>query len=116
MSGSMGARIDEMQQRFDAIGWGLLFLSLAALALPSGNVEYVSVAVLGGLMLALNIGRMAMDVPVRWFTVIVGASMLVAGGAAVLGVKVDLVVLVFVMAGLVTIAGAFRRPGHANVA
>ncbi len=109
MNGSVEARIHDLQKRFDAIGWGLLFLFLAALALPSGNAEYVSVATLGGLMLALNVVRIARDVPIRWFSVILGTSMLVGGGAAVLGVRMDLFVVFFVLAGLVTIAGAFRR-------
>lgn len=109
MNGSLGARKHDLQGRFDAVGWGLLFLFFAALALPSGNVEYVSVAALGGLMLALNVVRVAVDVPIRWFSVILGASMLVGGGAAVLGVKMDLFVIFFALAGLVTIAGAFSR-------
>lgn len=110
MNGSVGARSHDVEQRFDTVGWGLLFLLFAALALPRGNVEYVSVATVGGLMLALNVARRAMDVPVRWFSVILGASMLAGGAAAVLGVKTDLFVVFFALAGLVTIAGAFRRP------
>jgi hypothetical protein len=94
----------------------LFFLFLAALALPSGTAEYVSVAVIGGLLVALNVARVATDVPVQWFGLIAGTSMLVGGAAAVYGARIDLFVLFFGLAGLITIAAAFRRPGLRRVA
>ena len=112
MHGSADSRVQELQERLDAIGWGLLFLFFAALALPSGTTEYAAVAILGGLMLALNAVRIALDVSVRWFAVVLGASMLVGGGAALQGVKLDLVILFFLFAGLIAIASAFRPSAH----
>jgi hypothetical protein len=109
MDGTVDARIQELQERFDGIGWGLLFLLFAALALPNGNAEYASAAVVGGLMLMLNGVRIAMGVPVRWLSVVLGTVMLVAGSSALVGVKMDVFVLFFALAGLVTIAGAFVR-------
>jgi hypothetical protein len=106
MHGTNDARIEELQDRFDSIGWGLLFLLFAALALPNGSVEYASAAAVGGLMLALNGVRIVMSVPVRWFSVALGAVMLVAGSGALVGVKMDVFVLFFAAAGLITIAGA----------
>jgi len=106
MHGTNDARIDELQDRFDSIGWGLLFLLFAALALPNGNVEYASAAAVGGSMLALNGVRIVMSVPVRWFSVVLGAVMFVAGSGALVGVKMDVFVLFFAAAGMITIAGA----------
>jgi hypothetical protein len=116
MNGTGDTRIQELQKRFDGVGWGLLFLLFAALALPNGNVEYASAAAVGGSMLLLNVVRIATDVPVRWFSVILGASMLVGGSAAIFGVKMDVFVLFFALAGLVTIAGAFRKTGEPKAA
>ena len=89
MASTVITRSGELQKRFDDIGWGLLFLLFAALALPNGNAEYASAAAVGGLMLLLNLVRIVMDVPVRWFSVVLGASMLVGGSAAEFGVKMD---------------------------
>jgi hypothetical protein len=109
MDEKVDTRIRELEKRFDSVGWGLLFLLFAALALPNGNAEYASAAAVGGLMLALNGVRIAMDVPVRWFSVVLGASMLIGGSAAVAGVKMDVFVIFFALAGVVTIAGALVR-------
>jgi hypothetical protein len=57
-------------------------------------------------MLALNVVRVVMSVPVRGFSIILGAVMLVAGSGALVGVKMDVFVLFFVAAGMITIAGA----------
>ena len=103
---SMDAHHTQLENKFDAMGWGLLFLLFAALALPNGQAEYASAAIVGGLMLALNVARIAVDVPVRWFSVILGTVMLVAGSGALAGVHMDVFVLFFVLAGAVTIGGA----------
>jgi hypothetical protein len=106
MDGTTDRRIHDLEKRFDGVGWGLLLLLFAALALPSGNAEYASAAAVGGLMLLLNGVRIAMDVPVRWFSVVLGASMLIGGSAAIFGVEMDVFVLFFALAGVITIAGA----------
>ena len=100
-----------LDDRFDTIGWGLLFLLFGALAMPSGMVMYASVAGVGGLLLGLNGARLAARVPVRWFSIILGAAFLGAGLGAMAGVKmtVDAFVVVFVALGLATIAEAVTR-------
>ena len=111
--------IHNLEKRFDAIGWGLLFLLFAALSLPNGNAEYASVAAIGALMLANNAARRLMDVPVRWFSVVLGASMLIGGTAAIYGLKMDVLALFFAIGGLVLIVGAFvpsRRTREATAA
>ena len=61
-------------------------------------------------MLVLNVARIVAVLPVRWFSVILGAAMLVAGSGALAGVHMDVFVLFFVLAGIVTIGGALVRP------
>jgi len=115
-SGSGGSRVHQLQDRFDTVGWGLIFLFFGALALPSGTAEYASLAVVGGLMLLLNAVRVLKDAPVRWSTLVLGAASLVGGSAALLGEKLDAFVILFVVAGLVTIAGALLPTGRRWVA
>ena len=102
----------ELDSRYDTVGWGLLFLLLGALALPNGTAEYASVAVVGAAMLVLNGLRVVAGLPLRWFTIILGAVMLVAGTGALTGLHLDVFVLFFLLAGVVTIAGALIRPGR----
>ena len=99
----------KLDDRLDDIGWGLLFLLVAAAALPSGVAEYVSVAGVGALMLGLNIARNAVGVRIRWFSIILGAVALVAGIGALAGVKLDAFALFFAMLGVVTIIAAIVR-------
>lgn len=103
----------ELEGRLDSVGWGLLFLLFGALALPNGIVEYASAAAVGAVMLALNVLRIVLDVPVRWFSIILGTVMAVAGSGALAGVHMDVFVLFFVLAGAVTIGGAIAKPRRA---
>jgi hypothetical protein len=67
------------------------------------------VAVVGGLLIGLNLARLAYGVPIRWFSVILGASLTIAGGGALAGARLDLFVVFFALAGVVTIAMALLR-------
>ena len=100
----------ELEGRFDAIGWGLLFLLFGALSLPRGTAEFASAAAVGAAMLGLNGVRLAAGVPLRWFSIILGAAILVAGTGALVSIHMDAFVLFFVIAGVVTIAGAILTP------
>jgi hypothetical protein len=104
MSGGNGSK--ELENRLEAVGWGLILLLIAALALPNGNAEYVSVAAVGAAMLLLNMVRKARGIAVAWFSAILGTSMLAGGTAAVFGLKMDVFVVFFALAGAVVIAGA----------
>jgi hypothetical protein len=108
----MDERKRDLEKRFDDIGWGLLFLAFAALALPSGTAEYASIAVVGAGMLGLNGVRVVAGVPVRWFSTVLGATGLVAGIMALGGVKVDAFALFFVFLGVLTIGAAVVRPAR----
>jgi hypothetical protein len=103
----------ELQNTFDNVGWGLLFLLFGVLALPNGTTEYVSAAAVGAAMLGLNALRIVFAVPVRWFSIILGTAFLVGGSGALAGLHMDVFVVFFVVAGLVTIAGALVQPARA---
>ncbi len=108
--GSLNAHKRELDERLDSIGWGLLFLFFAALTLPSGTAGYASVAAIGSGMLVLSALRIATDIPVKWPSLILGTVMLTGGGGALVGVRMDLFALLFLLAGVVSIASALFRP------
>jgi hypothetical protein len=115
--GAMNVAVDtrkpDLENRLDAAGWGLLFLLMGALSLPNGSAEYASAAAVGALMVGLNLFRVFEGVPVRWFSVILGAVMLAAGTGALVGYHMDVFVLFFVLAGIVTLGGAIVRTNRA---
>lgn len=113
MGVAMETRKHDLENRFDAAGWGLLFLLIGALSLPNGPAEYASAAGVGALMVGLNLFRVFEGVPVRWFSIILGAVMLMAGTGALVGFHMDVFVLFFVLAGIVTLGGAIVRSGRA---
>ena len=114
MNVAIDPRKAQLEGRFDAVGWGLLFLLFGALALPNGTAEYAAAAAVGAAMLGLNALRLAAGTPIRRFSVILGAAILVAGSAALVSVHMDAFVLFFVIAGVVTIAGALVGPRRAT--
>ena len=107
---SFDARKRDVISRLDSVGWGLIFLLFASLALPNGVAEFAAVAGVGLLMLALNVVRMALGIRVRWSTVILGAVALIAGCAALAGTRPDVVVLFFLVSGVAVIASALLTP------
>lgn len=104
----------QLENPLDNIGWGLLFLLFGVLALPSGTVEYVSAAAVGAAMLGLNGVRLLVALPLRWFSAILGTVFFVGGIGALVGVRVDVFLLFFVIAGVVTIAGALVQTARAT--
>ncbi len=95
-----------LSDRLDSIGWGLLFLLFAALALPRGTVEFASVAAVGAGMIGLNAFRRWRGLEMSWFSLVLGASVAIAGVGALASLKMDVFVLFFALAGAVTIAAA----------
>lgn len=106
----------ELERRLDSVGWGLLFLLVGVLALPNGTAEYAFAAGIGATMLGLNVVRVLLAVPVRWFSIILGAAFLAGGIGALAGLHMDIFVLFFVVAGAVTIVGAILKPKMATEA
>jgi hypothetical protein len=114
MNETIERRRQELERRFDNVGWGLLFLLIAVLALPNGMTEYVAAAAVGAAMVGLNGLRVAAGVAVRWFSVFLGASFLLGGSGAAAGLHMDVFLLFFAMAGVVTIFGAIVGPRRAT--
>lgn len=54
----------KLEKGLDDVGWGLLFLAFAAVALPRGETEYAAIAAVGAGMLVLNGIRVALGVPI----------------------------------------------------
>ena len=111
---SMDVGKRDLQSRFDTIGWGLLFLLFGALAMPNGTGEYAAVAAIGAAMLLLNVVRRLADVEVRWFSIVLGGALFIAGCGALSGMHMDAFVLFFVLAGVVNILAALLRPRPAT--
>jgi hypothetical protein len=114
MSETMDLRKQELARRFDNVGWGLLFLLIAVLALPNGTTQYIAAAAVGAAMVGLNGLRVLAGVAVRWFSVFLGASFLLGGSGAAAGLHMDVFLLFFAIAGAVTIFGAIIGPRRAT--
>ncbi len=97
-----------LEGRLESIGWGLLFLLVAAIALPDGTLQYAVVGLVGVAILGLNAYRAMARLEVSWFGVVLGGSCAVAGAAALGGLHADVFVVFFVLAALVTFASAIR--------
>lgn len=91
------------RERLNTVGWGLVFLLVGAMALPSGPAEYVAVAGVGALMLSLNVVLLAVGRQVDVFTAVLGATALIAGLSAMAGVKIDGFALFFILLGFVMV-------------
>ena len=88
------------EKRFDDIGWGLLFLAVRRAGAAQGD---------GGVRVCGGGGRRnarpqrgpdVAGVEIRWFTIVLGATGLVAGAMALAGVKIDAFALFFVFLGV----------------
>jgi hypothetical protein len=106
----MDKDVSKLSDRLDSIGWGLLFLLFAALALPRGTAEFASVAAVGTAMVGLNLVRRMRGLEVAWFSLILGAAVAIAGIGAMASLKMDVFVLFFALAGTVTIGAALLPP------
>lgn len=98
-----------LDDRFQTAGEGLLFLLIAAVALPSGTTAYAAVAAVGVLLLGLNAARIAAGIRVRWFSITVGAWAVIGGVGAMAGLKIDAFALFFLLLGLVSLGSAAFR-------
>ncbi len=106
----MGKEMEELADRLESIGWGLLLLLFAAVSLPHGTAEFVSVTVVGLAMVGLNVYRRLRGLEVAWFSLVLGLAVSIAGVAALRSVEMDVFALFFVVAGVVTIGAALVRP------
>ena len=109
MERTMNATQRTLDDRFETAGEGLLFLLIAALALPSGAVAHLAIAGVGALLLGLNAARLAAGIRVRWFSITIGAWAVIGGLGAAAGLEIDAFALFFLLIGLITLGTAVFR-------
>lgn len=95
--------------RIDAAGWGIFFLwvGIASLAKLGWGIGLVGV---GALVMGAQAWRALAGVKVERFSVTVGVLFVIAGFWSLLGLRFELVPLLFIAAGIAILASAWR--GH----
>ena len=69
-----------LDQRYETIAWGAIFITLSILMLIPGDQNNVFVLGVGVILLGLNLARRLSQVAVNWFTTALGAIALTLGG------------------------------------
>ena len=98
--------------RIDAAGWGVFFLwiGLALLTKMGWGIGLVGV---GAIILGAQAWRGVAGAMVERFSVTIGALFVIAGFWNLLGLRIDVVPLLFIAAGIAILASAWRnRHGH----
>jgi hypothetical protein len=106
-----------LNQRYEAIAWGAIFILLGFLMFIPGDQNNVFVLGIGIILLGLNLARSLTRIAVNWFTVIIGAMALMLGGLSllwpVLGIKahyqVDIFALIVLAIGLYLLIPAPKK-------
>jgi hypothetical protein len=104
MGTAMNMARHDLPRRIEAIGWGLLFLVSGILFLIPGLPEGTWLVALGILMLGLNATRLAMNLPIERFGVVIGAGAVLAGLGIMAGMDVPVFALLLIVSGLAIIA------------
>ena len=73
-----------LDQRFETIAWGTMFILLSILMLIPGDQNNMFVLGIGVILLGLNLVRSASKLAVNWFTVTIGVIALALGGLSLL--------------------------------
>lgn len=63
---------NSLNKRYEAITWGIGFLWIGILGLIPGDQNGIGVLSIGLLLLGLNLMRSLSQIPVNWFTTVVG--------------------------------------------
>ncbi len=98
--------------RIDAAGWGIFFLwvGIALLAELGWGIGLIGV---GAIMLGAQAWRGLAAVQVERFSVTIGVLFVIAGFWNLLGLRIDVVPLLFIAAGVAILLSAWRsRRGH----
>ena len=101
MAHSMTTAQRAFDDRLETIAWGLAFLAFGIAVLVPGNQEDAFLASLGAILLGLNGTRAAMGLTISWFTIVLGATAVVAGLGTIAGVAVPGLGVLFVVLGAV---------------
>ena len=73
-----------LNQRYEAIAWGTIFILLGFLMFIPGDQNNIFVLGIGIILLGLNLARSLTQIAVNRFTVIIGVMALVLGGLSLL--------------------------------
>ena len=76
--------LEVLDQRYEAVAWGGIFILLGSLMFIPGDQNNVFVMGTGMILLGLNLARSLAQIAVNRFTVILGAMALVLGGLSLL--------------------------------
>jgi len=92
----------DLNNRLEAIGWGLFLIMIGGLWLvPDAMVPAGSWLIgVGLIMLGLNVARYFFGIKLSWFTIILGFLALASGLGDFLGFDLPLVPIVLILIGL----------------
>ncbi len=99
----------ELNQRLEAISWGLFLIMLGGFALVRNVPEGTWLLGAGVIMLGLNAVRILVGIRPSWFTIILGTVALLSGLGSVAGVSIPVGPLLIILFGLALIVRAFDR-------
>ena len=100
--------------RIDAVGWGVFFLwiGIALFADAGWGIALIGV---GAILVGAQAWRAIAGVRVERFAVTIGVLFVIAGLWNLLGLRIDIVPLMFIAAGIAILASTWRtRHGHAG--
>jgi hypothetical protein len=100
--------LKKTNKRLEAAAWGVGLLVVGGLGLVPGEQASLGVLSIGVILLALNLARVGLRIPVNWFTSVLGA---LAFGLGLAGMFVPMHLDFFSLL-LVVIGLAFLIPGQ----
>lgn len=97
----------------DAIAWGVFVILLGAGWIASSYYQvdtgiYVAIGV-GFILMALNVARMSVRIPVSKFSLFIGLLALALSGTGIVGFAMPFVPTVIVLVGLFIVAEAMQK-------
>jgi len=99
----------DLNKRLEAISWGLFLIMLGGFALVKGVPEGTWLIGAGVIMLGLNAVRLALGIPISWFTIVLGTIVFFSGIGEVYGIDIPVGPLLIILIGLAIIVRAFER-------
>ena len=115
MTHAIDTREKEINTRIDTIGWGvvLVIIGLSALAGSTSDWAWFSehgwMIAVGALFIGVNLYRLAVGIPISWFTTILGVFAVAGGLADLTGVDLPIGPAVLIAIGLAIVFSVSRR-------
>ena len=119
MTHAVDTREKDINSRLDTIGWGvvLVIIGLSALAGATSEWSWFSehgwMIAVGALFLGINLYRLTVDIPISWFTTLLGGFAVAGGVADLTGVDMPIGPAVLIVIGLAIVFSVWRRAEHA---